>query len=90
MGSISLLLGGKILFSGDTLFTNGVGRPDLRDKAPEFAAHYNYLHNKILNFDENIVVYPAHFEKNIKIGHLLPSTLHEIKESNRSLLSMEE
>ena len=38
MGGISLLLGGKILFSGDTLFTNGVGRPDLRDKAPEFAS----------------------------------------------------
>ena len=90
MGSISLLLGGKILFSGDTLFTNGVGRPDLRDKASEFAAVlYDSLQNKILNLDENIVVYPAHFEKNIKIGELLPSTLKEIEESNRSLLSMD-
>lgn len=90
MGSISLLLGGKILFSGDTLFTDGVGRPDLRDKASEFAAVlYDSLHNKILNLDENIVVYPAHFERNIKIGELLPSTLNEIKESNKSLFSLE-
>ena len=42
-----------------------------------------------MNLDENIVVYPAHFEKNIKIGELLPSTLKEIEESNRSLLSMD-
>jgi hypothetical protein len=32
------------------------------------------------------VVYPAHFEKNIKIGELIPPTLAMIKESNRSLL----
>lgn len=90
MGGISLLLGGKILFSGDTLFTNGVGRPDLRDKAPEFAAAlYESLHNKILSLGENIVVYPAHFEKNIKVQKLLPLTLYEIKESNRSLLSID-
>jgi glyoxylase-like metal-dependent hydrolase (beta-lactamase superfamily II)/rhodanese-related sulfurtransferase len=90
MGGISLLLGGKILFSGDTLFTNGVGRPDLRDKAPDFAAAlYNSLHNKILNLDENIVVFPAHLEKNIKIGELMPPTLAMIKGSNRSLLFMD-
>jgi len=90
MGSISLLLGSKILFSGDTLFTDGVGRPDLRDKAPDFAAAlYNSLHNKILNLDENIVVYPAHLEKNIKIGEFRPPTLAKIKGSNRSLLFMD-
>ena len=90
MGSISILLGGKILFTGDTLFTNGVGRPDLRDKAPDFAAAlYDSLHNKILTLDENILVYPAHFNKNIKIGEFMPSTLAMIKESIRPLLSMD-
>ena len=90
MGSICILLGGKILFTGDTLFTNGVGRPDLRDKAPDFAAElYDSLHNKILTLDENILVYPAHFNKNIKIGEFMPSTLVMIKESIRPLLSMD-
>lgn len=90
MGGISFLLGGKILFIGDTLFLNGVGRPDLRDKAPDFAAAlYDSLHNKILNLDENTVVYPAHVEKNIRRGKFMPSTLAMIKESNRSLLFMD-
>jgi glyoxylase-like metal-dependent hydrolase (beta-lactamase superfamily II) len=84
------LLGDKILFTGDTLFVNGVGRPDLRDKAPDFAAAlYQSLHNKILNLDETTVIYPAHVEKNIRRGELLPSTLGMIKKSNRSLLFLD-
>ncbi len=41
MGNIELEVihtPGHTMVSGDTLFINGVGRPDLRDKAPEFAA----------------------------------------------------
>jgi glyoxylase-like metal-dependent hydrolase (beta-lactamase superfamily II) len=26
-------VGSKLLFTGDTLFVDGIGRPDLRDKA---------------------------------------------------------
>jgi hypothetical protein len=38
----------KLLFTGDTLFVNGIGRPDLRDKAKEFASLLYYtLHRKI-------------------------------------------
>ena len=87
MGGVSLLLGGKLLFSGDTLFINGIGRPDLRDKASDFAAAlYDTLHNKILNLDENTIVYPAHFENNIKTGEFIPTTLATIKMSIASLL----
>ncbi|RPJ28104.1 MAG: MBL fold metallo-hydrolase [Nitrosopumilales archaeon] len=90
MGGISFLLGGKILFTGDTLFVNGVGRPDLRDKSHDFAAAlYDSLHNKILNLDETTVVYPAHVETNIRRGELMPTTLGMIKESNRSLLFLD-
>lgn len=55
------------LFSGDTLFINDVGRPDLAQKIkPELtpqllAAHlYDSLHDKILTLDDDIIVYPAH------------------------------
>ena len=37
-----------LLFTGDTLFVNGVGRPDLRNKVKEFAIIlYETLHNRI-------------------------------------------
>ena len=35
-GGLSFLVGEKLLFTGDTLFVDGIGRPDLRDKAEEF------------------------------------------------------
>jgi len=57
----------KALFTGDTLFINDVGRPDLAQKVvaeltPEkLAAHlYDSLRNKILPLADDIVVYPAH------------------------------
>ncbi|MGA7602900.1 MAG: hypothetical protein WCE33_07435 [Nitrososphaeraceae archaeon] len=41
-------------FSGDTLFVNGVRRPDPRDNAKEFAAMlYETLHNSILPMEDN-------------------------------------
>lgn len=90
MGSLSFLLGGKLLFSGDTLFVNGVGRPDLRDKALEYAEIlYDSLHNKILNLNESTIVYPAHFESNIKIAEYIPCNLATVKKSIKTLLSID-
>jgi glyoxylase-like metal-dependent hydrolase (beta-lactamase superfamily II)/rhodanese-related sulfurtransferase len=55
------------LFSGDTLFINDVGRPDLAqhvvaDLTPEkLAAHlYDSLHNKIMPLSDDIIIYPNH------------------------------
>lgn len=54
------------LFSGDTLFINDVGRPDLAQKAANMTKEelagilYDSLHNKILPLADDIVVYPAH------------------------------
>ena len=90
MGSLSFLLGGKILFSGDTLFVNGIGRPDLRDNALEYAeVLHDTLHNKVLNLPERTIVYPGHFENNTKISEFIPSTLATVKKSIKSLLSID-
>jgi hydroxyacylglutathione hydrolase len=52
------------LFSGDTLFTADVGRPDLRDLevgARELAAMlYDSLFHKLLRLPPEVRVYPAH------------------------------
>lgn len=79
-----------LLFTGDTLFVNGVGRPDLRDKAKEFAAMlYETLHNKILrigdsynsgNSNNSIVILPGHFDKDARAGELISTTLSKVTE----------
>ena len=63
-GSVCLLVNGKALLTGDTLFLDGVGRPDLmRDKTGiEKGAKilFNSL-GKIKNLDKDTIVLPAHF-----------------------------
>jgi glyoxylase-like metal-dependent hydrolase (beta-lactamase superfamily II) len=97
-GSTSYLLelaagdsGKAYLFTGDTLFVNAVGRPDLRDKAPEFAAKlYDTYHSKLLNLPDQTIILPAHFDTNsitIKHGELVADTIGAVKKSVK-LLSM--
>jgi glyoxylase-like metal-dependent hydrolase (beta-lactamase superfamily II) len=50
------------LFTGDLLFVDGIGRPDLHDKAEEFAGNlFNTYHQKILNLPDETIILPAHF-----------------------------
>jgi hydroxyacylglutathione hydrolase len=51
------------VLTGDTLFIGDVGRPDLspRHTPKELAGLlYDSLHNKLLTFDDSVLVYPAH------------------------------
>ena len=79
------------LFTGDTLFVDGVGRPDLRDEAKKFAELlYDTYHQKILQLPDNTVVLPAHFNgTSIALKHTVPilETLGTIKKRVK-LLSM--
>lgn len=56
-GSVCVL-GDKILFSGDTLFKNGVGRTDLPGGSGKELE--DSLKNKIFILPHNTVVYPGH------------------------------
>ncbi|MEW6729948.1 MAG: MBL fold metallo-hydrolase [Acidobacteriota bacterium] len=50
------------LLTGDTLFSGGVGRPDLPgDSRKNAAALYNSLREKILLLPETLEIHPAHF-----------------------------
>lgn len=79
------------LFTGDTLFVDGVGRPDLRDQAKKFAELlYDTYHKKILQLPDDTVVLPAHFNgTSIALKHTVPilETLGIIKKRVK-LLSM--
>jgi glyoxylase-like metal-dependent hydrolase (beta-lactamase superfamily II)/rhodanese-related sulfurtransferase len=80
----------NLLFTGDTLFANGIGRPDLRDKSPEFASLlYDTLHNKIFSLSEDVIVFPAHFDKDIQSQEIISSSLGEIEEKGSSFLKLD-
>jgi glyoxylase-like metal-dependent hydrolase (beta-lactamase superfamily II) len=93
-GSLCFLLksGSKsYLFTGDTLFVNGVGRPDLHSKAEEYATNlYNTYQEIILKYPDDTVILPAHFDTSsisVKHGQLIADTLGSLKKKNK-LLSM--
>lgn len=51
------------LFSGDTIFSGEIGRPDLLGEGTEkklASMLYHTLHNKILNLGDEIIIYPGH------------------------------
>lgn len=52
------------IFTGDLLFVNDVGRPDLRDADEDPSALadklYDSLHRKILTLPDEVKIYPAH------------------------------
>src|ERR671911_1546426 len=79
------------LFTGDTLFVDGVGRPDLRDQSVKFAELlYDTYHKIILQLPDDTVVLPAHFNgTSIALKHRVPilETLGTIKKRVK-LLSM--
>lgn len=53
----------KVLFTGDTLFTNSIGRPDLKANKEEVRERAKWLYNSIhslKNLHQSIVVMPGH------------------------------
>jgi glyoxylase-like metal-dependent hydrolase (beta-lactamase superfamily II)/rhodanese-related sulfurtransferase len=60
-GSMTYVLDDKYVFSGDILFVEGIGRPDLRDQVEEYATSlYDTLHNKLLKFSDGAKIFPTH------------------------------
>jgi glyoxylase-like metal-dependent hydrolase (beta-lactamase superfamily II) len=77
------------LFTGDTLFVNAVGRPDLRDKASEYASTlYETYHQKLLKFPDGTMILPAHFDTTsitIKHGDVIADTIGSVRKSVKFL-----
>jgi glyoxylase-like metal-dependent hydrolase (beta-lactamase superfamily II)/rhodanese-related sulfurtransferase len=62
------------LFTGDTLFVDSVGRPDLREEAKKYAGLlFETYHQKIVRLPEHTVVLPAHINgSSITVKHAVP------------------
>jgi glyoxylase-like metal-dependent hydrolase (beta-lactamase superfamily II) len=62
IGSTSLIIDEAYLLTGDILFIDSIGRPDLAGKAGDWADHLrDTLYEKYASLDKNLIVLPAHF-----------------------------
>lgn len=69
------------LFTGDTIFVNGVGRPDLHNKAQEYTSKlYHTYKNKIFSLPDNTIVLPSHYSESFEHDKPIFNTLQSIKQ----------
>jgi glyoxylase-like metal-dependent hydrolase (beta-lactamase superfamily II)/rhodanese-related sulfurtransferase len=67
-GSVVFVIGGEAVLSGDTIFVDSVGRPDLAERAEEFARNlYRSLRQKVLVLPDETVIFPAHYSNNTRV-----------------------
>jgi glyoxylase-like metal-dependent hydrolase (beta-lactamase superfamily II) len=91
--STSYLIEDKVLLTGDTLFINGVGRPDLKadnDEAQQRSKLLYHSLQQLLALDENIIVLPAHTSQPVDFDHIpIQTTIGSIK-NNVPMLQLTE
>ncbi|MBN8718472.1 MAG: MBL fold metallo-hydrolase [Sediminibacterium magnilacihabitans] len=91
--STSYLVDDKILLTGDTLFINGVGRPDLKANNEEAMQKSKMLYQslqKLLALDENIIALPAHTNQPVDFDSIpVQATIGSIKH-NVAMLKLSE
>lgn len=103
--SISILLEHdgkqKAVFTGDTLFIGDCGRPDLRDGCGNLKSDrqelakkmYHSLRNKLINLDDDVVLYPGHGAGTLcgkGLSKANSSTIGQEKQTNWSLQPISE
>ena len=91
-GSLCYVVDDKYVFTGDILFVESIGRPDLRDKAEEFAQHlFDSLHNKLLKLKSDTIVFPTHHGQSVKpTNGIYSTTIEKAKQHDILKLSEEE
>lgn len=61
-GSVSFFVNNQLLFSGDTIFVGGLGRPDLGGKVREWANDlYQTVYEKVVSIADDVIVLPGHY-----------------------------
>ncbi|PLT30925.1 MBL fold metallo-hydrolase [Peribacillus deserti] len=88
IGSTSLLIDDKYLLTGDILFVESIGRPDLAGKADDWVTDLREsLYDKYTKLDGGLTVLPAHFSKVSELGENgeVMASLKELYERNQGL-----
>jgi glyoxylase-like metal-dependent hydrolase (beta-lactamase superfamily II)/rhodanese-related sulfurtransferase len=89
LDSTSYLIDEKFLFTGDTIFVDGVGRPDLKADEEQTKVRASLLYDslkKIVSLHGDTVIFPGHISKPIPFDNKpILGTLADIKISVSSL-----
>jgi glyoxylase-like metal-dependent hydrolase (beta-lactamase superfamily II)/rhodanese-related sulfurtransferase len=91
-GSTMYQLGDAAIFTGDTLFLESVGRPDLADQAELFAHNlYRSLHERVLPLADSTIVFPAHYGAavDVRTGQFVARPLGELRTTLPALVMNE-
>jgi glyoxylase-like metal-dependent hydrolase (beta-lactamase superfamily II) len=87
--SVSLLLDKAALFTGDTLFLDSIGRPDLKAGREETAARARALHQtlqRLAALDPEVLVLPCHTGRPVPFDHVpVAGPLKDVREKIEAL-----
>jgi glyoxylase-like metal-dependent hydrolase (beta-lactamase superfamily II)/rhodanese-related sulfurtransferase len=92
-GSMSYLVDGKYLISGDTVFIYSIGRPDLGGMAEEWSKLlFRTMSDIILRLDDSINVLPGHYIswKEANEHMFFMASLKKVKENNSEIFSIKD
>jgi glyoxylase-like metal-dependent hydrolase (beta-lactamase superfamily II) len=87
-GSTSLLVAETVLLTGDTLFVDDVGRPDLGGEAAAWARDlHRTLHERLASLGDPVAVLPAHASGLAAAGSdgTVAGTLGDLRRRNRAM-----
>jgi len=87
--TVSYRLDDAVLFTGDTLFLDGVGRPDLEAGSGEAAERARSLHRslaRILELPDGTVILPGHVNRPVPYdGRPIAATLGQVRQEVEAL-----
>jgi glyoxylase-like metal-dependent hydrolase (beta-lactamase superfamily II) len=93
-GSVSFFVNNKLLFSGDTIFVSGLGRPDLGNKVREWAKDlYNTVYSKVSEIADDVIVLPGHYaslDDEMNASGFIGATLGDIRVRNEKMFNTTE
>jgi glyoxylase-like metal-dependent hydrolase (beta-lactamase superfamily II)/rhodanese-related sulfurtransferase len=72
-----LLVGGRALIAGDSLFADGIARPDLQQGDPDGARAmarelHRTLHDRVLSLPDDVVLLPGHTHPGVHAAAIAP------------------
>jgi len=74
-------------FTGDTIFVNGIGRPDLHYKSEDYSTKlYRTCHDMIFNLPDKTIILPAHYSSAFEHERPILDSLGAIKQKLTTII----